>query len=98
MSPSSADPAGRALEGELRQRLAPLKPQRLELVDETAAHAGHAGAQGGARHYRLLIVSPDFTGKSPLLRHRMICHAIGDLMRSRIHALSIQALAPGEGG
>lgn len=85
-----------ALEIELRERLSVFKPQRLELIDDSAQHAGHAGAQGGGRHYRLLIVSTEFTGKSTLIRHRLIYSALGDLMHSKIHALSIQAQAPDE--
>lgn len=90
-SQTSAD----ALAAELRERLAALKPQRMELIDDSAQHAGHAGAQGG-RHYRLLIVSTEFTGKSTLTRHRLIYSALDDLMRSKIHALSIQAKTPDE--
>ena len=81
----------------LLERLANLTPLRLKLVDESAKHAGHEGAKSGGRHYRLLIVSAEFSGKSTLLRHRLIYDTLGELMRSKIHALSIQALAPGEG-
>lgn len=84
------------LESVLRERLANLTPLRLELVDESAKHAGHEGAKSGGRHYRLLIISTEFSGKSTLLRHRLIYDTLGELMRSKIHALSIQALAPGE--
>ena len=84
------------LESVLRERSANLTPLRLELVDESAKHAGHEGAKSGGRHYRLLIVSAEFSGKSTLLRHRLIYDTLGELMRSKIHALSIQALAPGE--
>ena len=85
------------LESVLRERLANLTPLRLELVDESAKHAGHEGAKSGGRHYRLLIISTEFSGKSILLRHRLIYDTLGELMRSKINALSIQALAPGEG-
>lgn len=85
------------LESVLRERLANLTPLRLELVDESAKHAGHEGAKSGGKHYRLLIISTEFSGKSTLLRHRLIYDTLGELMRSKIHALSIQALAPGEG-
>ena len=84
------------LESVLRERLANLTPLRLELVDESAKHAGHEGAKSGGKHYRLLIVSAEFSGKSTLLRHRLIYDTLGELMRSKIHALSIQALAPEE--
>ena len=84
------------LESVLRERLANLTPLRLELVDESAKHAGHEGAKSGGRHYRLLIISTEFSGKSTLLRHRLIYDTLGELMRSKIHALSIQSLAPDE--
>lgn len=83
-------------ESALRQRLAGLNPLRLELTDDSAKHAGHAGARSGGGHYRLLIVSAEFTGKSTLIRHRMIYDALGELMRSKIHALSIQSQTPEE--
>ncbi len=78
----------------LRERLAPLDPLRLELIDDSARHAGHVGARSGGGHYHLLIVSATFSGKSTLARHRLIYDALGELMRSKIHALSIQSLAP----
>ena len=80
----------------LRERLAVLKPRRVELIDDSAKHAGHAGARSGGGHYRLLIVSESFCGKSTLARHRLVYDALGELMRSKIHALSIQSLAPDE--
>ena len=86
------------LESVLRERLANLTPLRLELVDESAKHAGHEGAKSGGKHYRLLIISTEFSGKSTLLRHRLIYDTLGELMRSKIHALSIQSLAPDEMG
>ena len=83
-------------ESVLRERLAGLKPLSLELIDDSAKHAGHAGARSGGGHYRLRIVSDEFAGKPTLIRHRMIYDALGELMRSRIHALSIQSLTPQE--
>ena len=80
----------------LRERLAGLKPLRLELIDDSAKHAGHEGAKSGGGHYRLLIVSAEFSGKSTILRHRLVYDSLGELMRSKIHALSIQAFAPEE--
>ncbi len=81
----------------MRERLQVLRPQRLELVDESAQHAGHAGARpGGNTHWRLSIVSPEFAGKPMVARHRMIYAALGELMREPIHALAIDARAPGE--
>ncbi len=80
----------------IQQRLSVLEPLRLQLIDDSARHAGHAGAKGGGGHYRLLIVSAMFKGESRLARHRMLHDALGDLLRTRIHALSIQALTPAE--
>jgi BolA protein len=81
----------------MRRRLAALAPARLELVDESAQHAGHAGAApGGNTHWRLTIVSAAFAGKPTVARHRMVYQALGELMQHPIHALAIQARAPGE--
>lgn len=80
----------------MRERLAAIEPVALELVDESVHHAGHEGAKGGGGHYRLRIVSPHFTGKRVVERHRIIYGALGELMRREIHALSITALAPDE--
>lgn len=77
----------------LRERLAPLEPTTLRIEDESHLHAGHAGAREGG-HFKLHIVSAAFGGKSTVARHRLIYDAAGDLMRGRIHALSIQALSP----
>jgi BolA protein len=68
----------------------------LELIDDSARHAGHEGAKGGGGHYRLRIVSAEFQGKSTVERHRLVYSTLGDLMRSKIHALSIQSLSPDE--
>jgi len=83
------------VESLVRERLAVLSPLQLELIDDSALHAGHAGAGSGG-HYRLLIVSPQFAGKTTLQRHRIIYDALGELMQCRIHALSIRSLAPEE--
>jgi BolA protein len=82
---------------EIRQRLVALAPLRMELVDESAKHAGHAGAApGGNTHWNLTIVSAAFTGKPTVARHRMIYQALGELMQNPIHALAIRARAPEE--
>lgn len=84
---------------EIERRLAALAPVRLVLEDESARHAGHAGARpGGSTHWRLTIVSAAFAGKPMLARHRMVYGALGDLMQNPIHALAIRALAPDEPG
>ena len=79
----------------LRQRLAVLQPESISIEDESHRHAGHAGARDGG-HYQLQIVAQAFAGKSTIARHRMIYDAAGDLMRGRIHALSIRAEVPGD--
>ena len=82
---------------DIKKRLNALAPSRLELLDESAKHAGHAGAApGGNTHWRLTIVSAAFAGKSTVARHRMIYEALGELMQHPIHALAISAKAPGE--
>jgi len=81
----------------IRQRLAALEPISLDLVDESAQHAGHAGARpGGGTHWRVQIVSPRFTGQPTVARHRMAYHALGELMQDPIHALAITARSPEE--
>lgn len=84
------------LASEIRERLAGLEPQSVELLDESGRHVGHAGAAAGGSHFRLVIVSQRFAGLPKLERHRMIYAALGTLMRREIHALAIQALAPDE--
>jgi BolA protein len=80
----------------IEQRLGTLAPEQLELLDESGLHVGHVGAQGGGGHYRLTIVSTQFTGKSTLARHRMVYDALGPMMQQQIHALAITAVAPHE--
>ena len=78
----------------IRQRIdTALKPESLELIDDSHLHAGH-GATGG--HYTVRIVSESFIGKNLIQRHRLVYDAVGDLMSSEIHALSIQAYTPDE--
>ena len=73
-----------------------LEPASIELIDESALHAGHAGAAGGGGHYRMRIVSPRFVGLSRIARHRLVYDSLSDLMRNAIHALTIEALTPDE--
>jgi len=80
----------------MQQRLSKLKPESLEIVDESAAHAGHEGAKSGGGHYQLVIVSREFDGKPAQHRHRMVYEALGPMMKKEIHALTIKAYAPGE--
>lgn len=82
---------------EIRRRLGALAPLRLELVDESGKHVGHAGAApGGNTHWKLTLVSAAFAGRPTVARHRMVYEALGDLMQNPIHALAISARAPGE--
>ncbi len=76
-------------------RLQCLEPTELEIIDESAAHAGHQGNAGGA-HLKLKITSSQFFEKSQIIRHRLIYQMLADLIPKQIHALSIQALAPDE--
>jgi BolA protein len=71
-------------------------PQQCRLVDESALHAGHAGAASGAGHFRLHIVSARFEGQNRLSRHRLVYDCLSDMMQTDIHALAITALAPSE--
>jgi BolA family transcriptional regulator, general stress-responsive regulator len=72
------------------------KPDTLEIIDHSAAHAGHAGAKSGGGHYHVTIVADAFTGKSLVQRHQLIYKALGDMMKQEIHALGINALSPSE--
>ncbi|PCJ32758.1 MAG: transcriptional regulator [Gammaproteobacteria bacterium] len=79
----------------LEDLLQSLKPIHLTIQDDSHLHAGHAGNTGGG-HFTLLIVSDDFTGLSLIKRHRLVFDTVGDLMKTHIHALSIQAKTPAE--
>lgn len=81
---------------QMRDRLAALAPQSMEIIDDSEKHVGHAGARAGGGHYRLRIVASGFAGLKTMQRHRMVYDALGPLMRREIHALSIDARAPGE--
>lgn len=83
---------------QIEQRLrTALTPQRLDIVDDSARHAGHAGArESGGGHYNVTIVSAAFAGKNLIERHRLVYGALGELMHKDIHALSLQALSPDE--
>lgn len=80
---------------QIEQALKSLEPELIEIEDDSAAHAGHAGNTGGG-HYNLLIVSPAFEGLSLLKRHKLVFAQVNDLMQSKIHALSIRAKTPAE--
>ena len=71
-------------------------PTQLIVNDDSHQHAGHAGARDGRGHYSVEIVSEAFAGKNSLSRHRAVYAALGEMMTTDIHALQIQARAPGE--
>jgi BolA protein len=74
-----------------------LEPTRLDIVNESELHAGHRSAPGtGESHFRILIVSPKFSGASRVERHRMVNAAIADELQGRIHALALSTYAPSE--
>jgi BolA protein len=75
---------------------AALAPRSLEVIDESHKHAGHAGARDGRGHFAVVIVSEAFAGLAPLARHRRVYAALGEMMQTDIHALSIQARTPEE--
>lgn len=73
-----------------------LNPELLEILDNSADHAGHAGARKGGGHYHVTIVSSAFDDKSLVQRHQLIYQALGEMMKQEIHALGINALTPSE--
>jgi len=76
-----------------------LAPERLDVVDESHRHEGHAGYRaGGETHFRLYIVSEAFRGKSRIDRHRLVNELLSSELKGTIHALAIHATAPGEAG
>jgi BolA protein len=80
----------------MRERLAALEPEIVEIFDESGEHIGHAGAQSGGGHYQLLICSRRFEDQSRVARHRMVYAALNGLMQAQIHALAITAYTPEE--
>ncbi|GAB3628726.1 DNA-binding transcriptional regulator BolA [Pandoraea terrae] len=84
------------IEQQIEARLrAALAPTEFTLENDSARHAGHAGAASGG-HYNLRIVSSAFAGRNRVARHRLVYDALADLMQNGIHALAITALAPDE--
>ena len=79
------------------QLMVALEPIRLDVVNESHLHAGHAGSPGtGESHFKLLVVAKIFEGRSRVERHRLVNTAVADLLKHKVHALAIQAYAPGE--
>lgn len=82
---------------EIKARLeAALSPESLQVDDESHLHVGHEGAKSGLGHFRVLVVSDKFQGQSPIKRHRVVYQAMGDLMQTDIHALTIEAFTAEE--
>jgi len=80
----------------IRERITDaLQPDALEIIDESHKHAGHAGARDGRGHFQVTIVSDKFRNMPPIQCHRLVYDAVGDLMETDIHALSIKASVPG---
>ena len=78
---------------EIKKRLnEQLSPSEIEVIDESHLHAGHAGAKEGKGHFRLRIASEQFDGMRPIQSHRMIYGALGEMMQTDIHALSIELI------
>lgn len=75
-----------------------LAPRFLEVEDDSHRHAGHAGARDGRGHFNVDVVSDAFAGLNPIARHRAVYAAVGELMTTDIHALSIRARTPDEAG
>jgi BolA protein len=91
-----AGPVAQKIESILQ---AALDPARLEVINDSATHHGHAGDDGsGESHFTVVIESAAFAGKSRLERQRMVNRALGDIPGERVHALAIRASAPGETG
>lgn len=87
-----------SVEASIRRKLGcALSPLRLDIVDESAQHAGHAGARpGGETHFRVEIVSPRFAGLSRIARQRLVHAILAEDLKTNIHALALKTLAPEE--
>jgi BolA protein len=88
----------KSVESSIREKLQRvLEPTRLDVINESHLHAGHTSSpETGESHFRVLIVSPQFAGKSRLERHRLVNAALVDELKGKVHALAIKAYAPGE--
>jgi BolA protein len=82
---------------QIKQRLIEgLDAESVDVIDESHMHAGHAGAKTGMGHFNVTIIADAFAGKSLIERHRQVYEALGDMMQTDIHALSIKAYTPDE--
>jgi BolA protein len=93
------EPMAGTLQSEIESLLnAAFTPERLEVINDSSRHHGHAGDDGsGESHFTVLIESAAFAGRNRLQRQRMVNAALGDIPGQRVHALAVRALAPGEG-
>ena len=89
----STDDRPARIEAILRERF---KPAQLELRDDSALHAGHAGATSGGGHYHVLLVSAEFEGMSRVEQHRLVYEALADMIPGEIHALGLTTRSPSE--
>ena len=85
----------RAIERVLRDRLG---ASHVEVVDQSARHATHAGARAGGGHYSLLVVAESFRGLDRIAAHRLVYDALGDMMSEDIHAISMRTFTPEQWG
>ncbi|CTP85247.1 BolA family protein [Xanthomonas graminis] len=94
--PAASETAARRVERIRAALQAAFAPQALEVEDDSHRHAGHAGARDGRGHFNVRIVSAAFADMAPLARHRAVYAALGAMMKTDVHALSIRAEAPRE--
>lgn len=87
-----------SIEQTMREQLmVALEPIRLDVVNESHMHAGHAGSPGtGESHFQVLVIAKVFEGRSRIERHRLVNDALAGLLKNKVHALAIKAYAPGE--
>ncbi len=81
----------------LRERLQVLDPVQLDIEDESHLHAGHAGSQGGASHFRATIVAESFSNQPMIAQHRLVYDLLRDLIPYPVHALALKTRAPSKG-
>ncbi len=83
----------RLIDQRLREHLDAI---HVEVIDDSALHAGHLGAEGGGGHFRVVVVSPRFEGAGRVAAQRMVYAALGDLLEHEIHAVQMKTFTPGE--
>jgi len=97
-NPATIPQASMSVKNSITRKLTEaLDPSELEVVDESARHAGHAGARaGGESHFAVVVVAECFTGKSRVERHRMVNQLLAEEIAGGLHALSLKTLTPSE--